>query len=377
MLFALITLVATAGLSPLFILAGRRLRVLDAPGRRKQHDDAVPRTGGLALVSGLAVGIGAAGVSALLALPDSGLAAALPFAVPVAVIFGVGLWEDVRGCPVIIRLFAQAIAGLLFIGGSTAFDSLSDRFGGGTIVILVVALLWLMGVTNAMNFFDGLDGLAPGGAAVIAGSLAIVSTANGDQGLAITALVLCGACLGFLGYNWRPARIFLGDSGSLTLGFALGSLALVNSLRADTVVGFLVPLLLVAIPTIDALLVIICRFCDQTLVGIPARLRRTIQADRRHLHHRLLAVAGPGTVVLIMHSMVVASCLLALLALLTDSLPFAAITLLVEIVAVAFLRSARHRRIGRAIRLGQTVSGDRRHAALIRSGTLRLGRLVN
>ena len=348
---ALCALLVTAALAPLVTSIGRRWKALDPPGGRKRHDLAVPRTGGLAVLGGLLAGVSVALVPGVGGLSVAGLEVALPFMAAILLIFGVGLLDDIRGCSVRVKLTAQVIAGLLVVGGGNV-DLVSKLFGPvdlGVAVSSVITILWLAGMANAMNFVDGLDGLAAGIGGVIAGSLAVVAGANGHHTLLLIALVLCGSCFGLLPFNWRPAKVFLGDSGSMTIGFALGCLSLVNSLEANTTVALLSPPLLLVVPATDALLVILYRFTRRSRAGLSVRLRRTTQADRHHLHHRLLAVAEYRSVVVGMHGLVVAGCAAALLALMAESLMLAFTSLLAQIAIVAYLRRSRHRKLGRAL----------------------------
>ena len=267
------------------------------------------------------------------------------------VIFGVGLVDDIRGCTVRVKLAAQVVAGLLVVAGGN-IDLASKLVGPvdfGVAVSSVIAIVWLVGMANAMNFVDGLDGLALGIGGVIAGSLAVVAGANGDHSLLVPALVLCGSCFGLLPFNWRPAKVFLGDSGSMTIGFLLGCLSLANSLEADTAVALLSPPLLLAIPATDALLVILYRFTRGSKVGLSGRLRRTTQADRHHLHYRLCAVAEYRSVVLGIQGLVAASCAAALLALVAGSPTLACTSLLAQVAFVAYLRRSRHRKLRRGL----------------------------
>ena len=338
MISALVALVTTAVLTPVVIAGGRRLNVLDSPGGHKRHAVAVPGAGGIAVLAGLAV---ASCVAFIAGTREAGYAT-LPLIVAVAVIFAIGLLDDIRGCSVGFKIAAQAVAGLLVVVFGPKIDIVGEPTGLahiGTAVGSLVALLWLMGITNAFNFFDGLDGLAIGGGAMISATLAVISALNGDHLAIIIALATCGSCVGFLPYNWQPARIFLGDSGSLTIGFVLGWLTLVNSLQADTAVALIVPPLLLAVPAIDALLVICHRFTEGTAVGLLTRAYRTTQADRQHLHHRLLALVSGRTAVLVIYAIVATNCVLALLALSTGSLLLVATTLLFGIVVVASSRA--------------------------------------
>ena len=339
---AAVAFAAAAALTPLAIAGGRRWKLEDAPGGRKRHGRVVPHTGGMAVAGGLVAGFCAA--AALGVYEPSG--AALPFVAATAIVFSVGVFDDARGCPVGVKLSAQGAAALLIVAAGNAIEVVSTPFGPlelGAAAGWAVAFLWLVGITNAVNFIDGLDGLAGGGASIIAGSLAVFAVIAGDPVSLANALILGAACAGFLPWNWRPARIFLGDGGSQTIGFVLAWLSLSASLKASTAVAVLVPLMVLAVPAVDALLVVLARLRESPTVGLASRLRRTVQADRLHLHHLLLDVAAPRRVVLALHGLIAAGCLLALIAVFRNSPLLAVVTLLVEVAVVAFLRRPRGR----------------------------------
>ena len=340
---AFVALIAVAALTPMAIAGGRRWNLVDAPGGRKQHDRAVPRTGGIAVAGGLIIGYATA-----IALGVYAPAVALPYVAAGAIVLAVGLFDDARGCPVGVKLAAQCAAALLVVAAGNSIDVVTTPFGRvelGGVVGSAAAVLWLVGIINVVNFIDGLDGLAGGGVSIIAASLAVFAALSGDPESLAAALILCAACLGFLPWNWRPARIFLGDSGSLSIGFMLAVLSLVASLKASTAVTVLVPLLVLGVPVIDALVVVLGRLREAPSAGLLSRLRRTLQADRGHLHHRLLGVADHRRVVLALYGVIAAGCLLALLALFRNSPLLLAVTLLVQVALVAFLRISSTRRL--------------------------------
>src|SRR5690606_28021343 len=146
---------------------------------------------------------------------------------------------------------------------------------------LPVTLLWIVGVTNAFNLIDGLDGLATGIALVALGTTAIAAVLLGNPEVLVVCLALTGALIGFLRYNFNPARIFLGDSGSLFIGFLLAVLSVHGSMKSATAVLILVPLSALALPLLDTFLAIGRR----RLRGGPLS-----RADSRHIHHPLLAI---------------------------------------------------------------------------------------
>ncbi len=187
-------------LTPLTILLARRLGVLDVPGPRSMHQRPVPRLGGAAVF---------AAASAAAALYGPRDLASLSLGASGALVYALGAWDDARPLSPGLRLAVQAAAAALAVGGG-----LRPAWPGGLPGALL-AWLWLIGMANAYNFLDGIDGLAAG--LGVAGGLAL----GGPAGLA-----LAGACAGFLPYNWRPARVFLGDGGATFLGFWLGGLGL-------------------------------------------------------------------------------------------------------------------------------------------------------
>jgi UDP-GlcNAc:undecaprenyl-phosphate GlcNAc-1-phosphate transferase len=200
------------------------------------------------------------------------------------IVFLTGLWDDLRGLPPIAKLIAQGAAAAVAFGLGLRVEVLSL---GPTMdlplgwVSLPLTILWVVGVTNAFNLIDGLDGLATGIALVALSTTLVVALLLGNLEVVVVCLALIGALLGFLPYNFNPARIFLGDSGSLFVGFMLAILSVHGSLKSATAVLVIVPLFALALPLLDTLLAIARRW----LRGVPLS-----GADARHIHHQLLAV---------------------------------------------------------------------------------------
>jgi UDP-GlcNAc:undecaprenyl-phosphate/decaprenyl-phosphate GlcNAc-1-phosphate transferase len=197
-------------------------------------------------------------------------------------LFAAGLADDLVDLRPVTKLAAQSAAAVVAYGFGFRVEEIT--FGGATVELGVLALpltlLWIVGVTNAFNLIDGLDGLATGIALVALGSTLGVSLLLGNAEVAIVCTALGGALLGFLRYNFRPARIFLGDSGSMFVGFMLAVLSVHGSTKSATAVLVTVPLLVVALPLLDTALAIVRRWL---------RGRPVFGADERHLHHRLVA----------------------------------------------------------------------------------------
>lgn len=155
----------------------------------------------------------------------------------------------------------------------------------GTAVCFIVTILWIVGITNTINLIDGLDGLAAGIAAVSSLSIAYVAYIHGDQyGMMIVCLAmvaLAGSCIGFLPFNFYPAKIFMGDGGSLFLGFMIATLSVVGPLKRSTIIAVVVPVLVLGIPIFDTFFAILRRVVNR---------RPIMEADKGHLHHRLMAL---------------------------------------------------------------------------------------
>lgn len=340
---ALVAGTVSAITTPLVIRAGQRWRLLDEPDDRKNHPAAVPFTGGVAVMLGFGAGCLAASCLGAFDAAEGRLEAT--FFVATAIVFAVGVLEDVRGCPVAVRLLVQCGAAFLVVAGGYSIATVGTPFGMfdlGALAGSFVAIFWLVGITNALNLMDGLDGLAGGVSAIIAGSLVVFAAIQSDPASIGISLSLCGGCVGFLPWNWRPARVFLGDSGALTIGFVLAWLSLTASLKASTAVALFVPFLVLGVPAIDTLLVVGARFTESPTRQLGERIRRVVQADRLHLHH-LLAGAGQRVVVPGLFGLVSLFCLLSLLAVHRSNPRLAVATLLTEIAVVVLLRRWRRR----------------------------------
>lgn len=298
---AAVSLLLALGLTPVLRALFTRWGVVDWPdGKRKIHQKPVARMGGVPI---MAAYLGAYGI--LILSPFGGgqfVRGALPEVLrllpAVAVIFAVGLVDDIWGLKPWQKLAGQAVAATFAIMGGVQMAGV-----GGVSLPPVVAIigtaLWLIACTNAVNLIDGMDGLAAGIALLATMTTLLGGLAQGNMALAFATAPLAGALLGFLRYNFNPASIFLGDSGSLTLGFLLGCYSIIWNYKAPTMVGMTAPLLTLAVPLADAGLAIVRRFLRQQPI---------FSADRGHIHHRLLALGlTPRNVVLLLY-LVVGAC---------------------------------------------------------------------
>jgi len=346
----LLAFVLAAVLVYLLTPSSRRLALhlgaVDLPEGRRAHGAPTPRLGGVALTLGAVVAV----VLVMPVFMVSSVSEISPVRVAVflsatALIFATGFVDDVRGLKPGQKFLAQLVAAgtVLAVGG--AIEHLTLPFVGPVDLGpagYLVSLLWIVGITNAVNLIDGLDGLAGGVSLIIAGSIAIISLLQGSQpATVLVAAALAGACLGFLPHNWTPASIFMGDSGSLTMGFTLAVLTHSSSIKSSTTVAILVPLLALGLPAIDTLLVMVFRFATGPQDSFTRRVGRMFKADRQHVHHLLLNVAPKrGTVVVLLYAIVSVFCAAALVASLTKNIPLGMALLLLEGGVIIVIRKA-------------------------------------
>jgi UDP-GlcNAc:undecaprenyl-phosphate GlcNAc-1-phosphate transferase len=194
----------------------------------------------------------------------------------------IGIIDDIRGLSAITKLIGQIIAAGIAMYFGIQMTFFSSPFSGTYalgIFSIPLTLLWIVGITNTLNLIDGLDGLATGVTAIAALTLFTVALRTHQLGAAVVAIILAGGALGFLRYNFFPASIFLGDSGSLFLGYILAVASVMGVLKSTLVIAFIVPILILGVPIYDTASAIIRRVRAKEHIFKP---------DKRHLHHRLL-----------------------------------------------------------------------------------------
>ncbi len=333
----------TTLLVPAVVRLARSLGAFDHPGPRKTHRTPVPRLGGLAIVFGIGVG------TAFAMLPYSWQQEMPPrqlayFVIAVLIILVIGVLDDLNGVSIVQKFLFQILAAIIVIRLGWQVESVRLPFAGQVELGLVgplVSLLWIVGVTNAINLLDGLDGLANGIVAIIAITLMFYALLQGSLITVIVTGAVAGACLAFLRFNWEPAKIFMGDSGSLTLGFALASFTLHSSLKSPAAVAILVPILALGLPVIDTVLVMAIRFLEGSGSPFPQRIAGMFKADRKHLHHLALFLAPKRRqIVLWLYGLVLVFCLMALGVAFQGHFGLGMWLLLIEVLVVMFIRRA-------------------------------------
>ena len=294
-------------LTPLIRNLFLRLNIVDHPdGDRKLHVRPIPRIGGIPITISYAAALGIM----LFFAPHGAkiwiqhahlLKSLLPAA---ALVFLTGLIDDIIGLKPWQKLSGQAVAAALAVGLGARLTTLHGVAGSAWIAV-PLSFFWLLGCTNAVNLIDGLDGLATGVGLFATGVTLIAAILQGNAGLAMATAPLVGCLLAFLRYNFAPASVFLGDSGSLTIGFMLGCFGLIWSQHSGSLLGMAAPLMALALPLLDVSLSISRRF---------VRSRPIFGADRGHIHHMVLALGfKPREAALILYGFCGIAAFLALL----------------------------------------------------------------
>jgi len=340
---ALIAGLLTSVLVPLVKRIAMAVRAVDYPGGRREHSVAVPRLGGVAILGGVFFGVGAV---ALIEWPSHGVAVArsvlIAWLLGTLMVLLAGLIEDVVGLSAGKRFLVEIAAAWIVVSAGWSFEVFSLPVIGpvhlGWLGPLVT-VVWIVGVTNAINFIDGLDGLATGVIGIIAASMAAISALGGDFFSVVLLAGIVGSCVGFLRHNWSPATIFMGDAGSLSLGFILATLTVHSSTKSTAAVAILVPILALGVPVIDTLLVMVVRFLERPRKGFIGRFSSMFVADRNHLHHVILSLRPKRhAAVRSIYLIVVCSCIGALAVAMTKNMLLGLVLIGIEIVAIIIIR---------------------------------------
>lgn len=265
-------------LTPFVKKLANKLGAIAFPDRKRHvHEFPTERMGGLAIFIGFSFG--------LFLLPE--LTIELRGIICGAVLLvACGIVDDIKPLPPLLKLIVQCIAAIFAMSHGVLIELFRFfSFSGGTDMINLgifsypLTLIWIVGVTNSVNLIDGLDGLAASISAVSAATMLVIAISLGDINVSIVLLALIGALLGFLPYNAHPAKIFMGDTGSLFLGFVLSTASILGTFKLHTAITFLMPFLSLALPVIDTVMAFFRRLIEK---------QNPMEADKKHLHHRLL-----------------------------------------------------------------------------------------
>ncbi|MFI5340565.1 MAG: glycosyltransferase family 4 protein [Candidatus Methylomirabilales bacterium] len=270
------------GFTPIVIRLARFLKVLDLPATRKLHAEPTPLLGGLAIYTAFGVSLLANSI-----LDDQVVA----IMVGASLLVVVGILDDVRSVPAGVKLLVQLIAVAVVINSGVVL-TLVPQSAMGNVANVALTLVWLLGITNAMNFFDGMDGLATGLSIITAGFLGFFAALTFQPFMGWLAAAIVGGCLGFLPFNLRPKRpaaIFLGDAGSTFLGFVLAALAVKGNWAEDNIIDIAAPVLIFWIFIFDMTHITVARIVTSKVRSFRDWIA---YVGKDHLHHRLEALLG-------------------------------------------------------------------------------------
>ncbi len=291
--------------------------MLDVTGERRMHDVPKPRIGGIAVYLGFSFALfSAIGylINAHYLRRGSDLQTVHDM---IGLIFGgtlicmIGIWDDVMGMNPRGKLLAQVVVAAVSMLYGFMISFVRDPFHHGTVVFfplwvsVPITLIWYVGMMNAINFIDGLDGLLSGLTAIAGMFLLVINMTHGHPEIALVLAALVGGTLGFLPYNYNPAKIILGDSGALFIGYVFATVSIIGGSKQAFTISLLVPLVVLGLPIVDTAVAIVRR----TRAG-----RKIYEADRGHFHHQLIFRFGLNVrqAVLLIYALCVALGVLAL-----------------------------------------------------------------
>lgn len=264
------------GLTPLALRIALRRQVLDHPGDYKAQESPVPYLGGLAIVVAFSVAI----LIATLISPPPGGVRELAILLGMAILLSfVGLGDDIYGFPLLPRFIVEIAAATVIWWSGVGILLFDSSLANG-----LVTVLWIVGITNAFNLLDNMDGLSAGIAAIASATFFVLAVTNGQTAVAGLSIALCGCALGFLRSNFHPARIYMGDAGSLFFGFMLAVLGIKLRFEAPREITFMVPVLVLGVAILDTTLVVASRLAHRL---------SPFTGGRDHVSHRLVFVGIP------------------------------------------------------------------------------------
>ncbi|SES10603.1 UDP-GlcNAc:undecaprenyl-phosphate GlcNAc-1-phosphate transferase [Gracilibacillus ureilyticus] len=268
-----VTFLVAVVITPLVIKLAIRIGAVDQPNERKVHTKVMPRLGGLAIVFSFFLGF-------LIFTPNG--EQAWPIIVGGLIITIVGFLDDLFQLPAKVKLLGQVMAAVVTVAGGIQMDFImvpfGDRIEFGYLTI-PITIIWIIGITNAVNLIDGLDGLAAGVSSIVLATISGMALMMGNTFVAFVAFLLLGSTLGFLVYNFNPAKIFMGDTGSLFLGYMISVLSIMGLFKNVTFFSIMVPIIVLGVPILDTMLAIIRRAIQRKPLMAP---------DKYHLHHCLI-----------------------------------------------------------------------------------------
>ncbi len=276
-LFAFVLALAISfGATPAVKILAKHFGAVDVPkDNRRMHKVPIPRMGGLAIFLGFIVSV------LMFGHLDAQMNAILLGAVLIVIL---GILDDKMALPPSVKFAGQIVAALIPVLNGVDIERFTNPFSDGGyfslgIFAIPVTVIWIVGLTNAVNFIDGLDGLAVGVSSIASITMFTIAVLVSENYVAIVMAALAGACIGFMPYNMNPAKIFMGDTGSMFLGYILATMSIQGLFKFYAVVSFAVPFIMLGLPIFDTAFAIIRRLMKG---------QSPLKADRGHVHHRLI-----------------------------------------------------------------------------------------
>ncbi len=276
----IVALIISFALTPLAIKIAPKIGAVDIPkDDRRMHTKTMPRFGGIAIYFGSMIAFA-------FFLPGTTDERMTGIAIGATLILIMGIVDDIRGLSAKVKLVGQIACACILYASSVRISFISDPFGEGLIefhwaVSLIVTVMWIVGITNTINLIDGLDGLAAGVSFIATVAIAYIAYIHGRYEICMAFMALAGSCLGFLPWNFHPAKIFMGDGGALYLGFMIAAISVMSPMKSATVIATILPIFVLALPILDTAMAILRRLKNG---------RPIMEADKGHLHHRIMNV---------------------------------------------------------------------------------------
>ncbi len=308
-------------LTPIIMKLAIKANMFDRVNERKVHTRPTPRLGGLAIFLGFMIAV-------IYILPIN--RQLMGILIGSSLIFILGFVDDIVDLPAKFKFVCQFIAAFILVAFGVTVEPVGSGFLSFKPLVILFTVIWVVGVTNAVNLIDGLDGLASGFSAIAALTLFVIAIPYRVV-VAIMAMAILGSVIGFLPYNFSPAKIFVGDGGATFLGFMLATLAMIGTLKKAATLSLILPIMILAVPVLDTLFAIFRRYKGK---------RPIFQADKDHLHHRLMKLGlSDRLTVLIIYS--ISACLGAISIILTRLDFFPSIIIIVIIALVLWVAAKR------------------------------------
>ena len=316
-------------LTPAVIKLAISTGAVDKPDARKVHKVPIPRIGGLGIYISFMIAVFVAVVSSN--LDGESLREIIGLLLSASFIVALGLVDDYKNLPAKVKLLGQILAAVIFvIGFDVKIDVITNPFGDYIYldwIAVPATIFWLVGLTNTVNLIDGLDGLAAGVSAIASITILLVALKQNFFLVSILTAALAGGAIGFLFYNSHPAKIFMGDSGSMFLGFMLAGISVIGAFKSTATIALIVPILALGLPILDTTFAIVRRYRGG---------RPIFQPDKGHLHHRLLSLGFTHRQAVLLMYVISAMLGLSAVALTEVSSQFALMILIIVVIAIVY-----------------------------------------